>query len=244
MTKIPIALQLYSLRDVMPNDVAGTLQKLAAMGYAGVEFAGYYGLGGAELRAMLDANGLRCAGAHVRLEALEGDEFAATIAMNRALGNDRLIVPGADLNDLTTTIQRMNAAHAAAKGEGMRAGFHNHVREFDVVDGMTKFDRIFSETPDDFLVQVDIGWATAAGVDVAALLRKYAKRIETVHVKEFSTANSKAAVGEGSVEWVSIFEILEIETSAEWYIVEQEEYEIGPMESVESCIANIRKLGR
>jgi sugar phosphate isomerase/epimerase len=244
MKKIPVAIQLYSLRDVAPKDVPGTLRKVAAMGYEGVEFAGYYNLDGAALRKLIDDCGLRCAGAHLGLDALEGDAFEKTVAMNKILGNDRLIVPVADLENLTQTIARLNAAHVRAKACGMRVGFHNHTKEFDLENGVTKFDRLFSETPADFLVQLDIGWATCAGQDVSAILGKYAKRIETVHVKEFSPNNPKAAVGEGSVKWPAIFDILEKKTAVKWYIVEQEQFAVGPMESAKTCVDNIRKLGR
>ncbi|MDD5678728.1 MAG: sugar phosphate isomerase/epimerase [Kiritimatiellae bacterium] len=242
--KIPVAIQLYSLRDVAPTDVPGTLRKVAAMGYAGVEFAGYYNIDGITLRRLLADFALCCAGVHLGLDALEGDAFEKTVAMNKLLGNDRLIVPGADLKNLSQTIDRLNAAHVRAKACGMRVGFHNHTHEFDLENGVTKFDRIFSETPDDFLVQLDIGWATCAGQDVAAILRKYSKRLETVHVKEFSPNNPKVAVGEGSVKWPAIFDILEKETCVQWYVVEQEQFAIGPMESAKSCINYIRKLGR
>jgi sugar phosphate isomerase/epimerase len=242
--KIPVAIQLYSLRDVIGKDVPGTLKKVAAMGYAGVEFAGYYGLSGKELRALLDKNGLKCAGSHVGLPLLEGDVLKETVATNKVLGTDRLIIPNAPLDTLDETIRRMNAAYKAATAMGMRVGYHNHTKEFETVDGVTKFDRIFSETPDDFLVQVDIGWATAAGQDVAALLRKYAKRIETVHVKEFKKGDPAAVVGEGAVKWPATMDLLEAETSVKWYIVEQEQFRIGPMESAKDCIDNIRKIGR
>jgi sugar phosphate isomerase/epimerase len=242
--KIPTAIQLYSLRDVAPKDVAGTLRQVAAMGYEGVELAGYYNLEGPALRQLLDLAGLRCAGAHVGLQALENDAFEKTVAINQALGNSRLVVPGVDLKDMPKTIERLNAAHGRVKAAGLRLGFHNHTREFEVENGMTKFDRIFAETPADFFVQLDIGWAVAAGQDVPALLRKYAKRIETVHVKEFSADNPKAAVGEGSVPWAPLFDLLEKETSTTWYVVEQEEYAVGPMESARTCIETIRALGR
>lgn len=243
-SKIPVAIQLYSLRDVAPKDVPGTLRKVAAMGYEGVEFAGYYGLAASELAKMMTDCGLRCAGSHVGLNLLEGDAFEETVAMNKTLGTDRLIVPWSDLKDMTAIVANLNKVHARAKAAGMRVGFHNHKNEFELENGVTKFDRIFSGTPNDFLVQLDIGWAAAAGQDVPAILRKYAKRIETVHVKEFSEANPKAAVGEGSVNWASVFDVLEKETAVKWYVVEQEKFEIGPMESVKSCIDNIRKLGR
>lgn len=242
--KIPVAIQLYSVRDVMATDVAGNLRRLAGMGYAGVEFAGYYDLSGKELKTLLDDAGLGCAGAHVGMQLLEGDAFDSTVKTNRELGNNRLIIPSADLNELDKTIDRMNAIHQRAKECGMQTGFHNHTKEFETVDGVTKFERIFSQTPDDFLVQLDIGWATAAGQDVAALLRKYAHRIKTVHVKEFNADNPAAVVGEGQVDWPAVMSLLEQETEIEWYVVEQERFAVGPMESAQNCIQNIRGMGR
>lgn len=241
---IPVAIQLYSLRSVAPQDVEGTLRRVAELGYAGVEFAGYYNRPAAELRALLDACGLRCAGAHVGLDALEGAAFGQTVEINRALGNDRLIVPSADLKDLETTIRRLNAAHERARAEGMRLGFHNHTKEFELLDGVSKFDRIFDATPADFLVQLDIGWATAAGQDVPAILRRYGPRLETVHVKEFSPGRPSATVGDGTVDWAAIFDVIERETAVAWYVVEQEQYVEGPLESARDCLAHIRRLGR
>ena len=244
MTKIPVAIQLYSLRTAVPQDVPGTLRKIADMGYDGVEFAGYYDLPAAELRAMLDDAGLRCAGSHVGIPSLEGDALEQTVAFNKVLGTDRLIIPGADLDNLAMTIDRLNAVHERLRPCGMRAGYHNHTKEFETVDGKTKFDCIFSKTPEDFLVQLDIGWAACAGQDVPALIRRYANRIETAHVKEFKNGDPAAVVGEGEVDWPPVFDLLETESAIAWYIVEQEEYAVGPLESAKGCIDNIRKLGR
>jgi len=242
--KVPVGIQLYSLRTIIADDVPGTLKRLAGMGYEGVEFAGYYDLPADELSGMLSECGLRCAGSHTGMDQLEGDAFDQTVAFNKALGNDRLIIPGADLNELANTISRMNAINERARAAGMKAGFHNHTGEFEVVDGKTIFDHIFAGTPDDFLAQVDIGWAAAAGQDVPALLRQYAHRIETVHVKEFKPDAPQAVVGEGTVDWPPLMDILENETTLQWYVVEQEQYEIGPMESAQACIDNIRRIGR
>jgi sugar phosphate isomerase/epimerase len=242
--KVPVAIQLYSVRDVMAEDVAGNLKRLAAMGYAGVEFAGYYNLSGQVLKELLDEAGLRCAGSHTGMQLLEGDAFESTVDINRELGNRRLIIPSADLDELDKTIDRMNAIHQRAKACGMQTGFHNHTKEFEIVDGATKFDRIFSQTPDDFLVQIDIGWATAAAQDVPTLLRKYAHRIETVHVKEFNADNPAAVVGDGQVDWPSVMTLLEKESKMAWYVVEQEKYAVGSMDSARECIQNIREMGR
>lgn len=239
-----VALQLWSVRMVMEKDVKGTLKKIAGMGYRGIEFAGYYGLSGKEIRGMLDESGLVCAGSHVGLDLLDGEKFEQTVAMNKTLGTDRLIVPGADLSDMPKLVNRLNTVHTKAKAAGMRVGFHNHMKEFELVDGKTKFDIIFSGTPEDFLVQLDIGWAFSAGQDISAILRKYSSRIETVHVKESSKSAPDAVVGEGDIKWPALFDLMEKDTAVKVYIVEQEKYAAGPVESVESCIKNMRSMGR
>ena len=106
--KIPLALQLWSVRDEMANGVPGTLKRLAEMGYEGVETAGTCNLSGEAFRGMLDDAGLACVGMHVGLDALEGEAFDSTVALGRALGTDRLIVPVADLENLGATIDRLN----------------------------------------------------------------------------------------------------------------------------------------
>ena len=244
--KIPVALQLYSVRDVIAGDVPGTLKAIAAMGYEGVEFAaGYYGLTSVELRGMLDDCGLVCAGSHTGLPMLADELFDATVEMNKALGTDRMIIPGGlPMSKIEKAIEMAMGIYDRCKAAGMRTGFHNHVAEFKVVDGKTQLDRLFENTPDDFLVQCDIGWATAAGADVPAFLRRYASRLETVHVKEHKKNAPAAPVGEGEVDWPVVFDILEKETAVQWYVVEQEQYEVDSMASAKDCIDNMRQMGR
>lgn len=242
--KIPVGIQLYSLRTVIGDDVAGTLKQLAEMGYEGVEFAGTYNLDAIALRKMLDDAGLKTAGAHVPYDALEGDALPKTVEQYRTLGTERLIIPFMNTKEADATIARMIAIQEKAKALGVSVGFHNHQAEFKIIDGITIFDRIFQSTPPDFLVQLDIGWAQAAGRDVPAILRKYANRIESVHVKEHNADDDAAVVGEGSVDWPAVMGILEKETALKWYVVEQEQYHVDPMESARRCIENIRKMGR
>jgi len=79
MARIPIALQLYSVRQDCAKDLPGTLAAVAKMGYDGVEFAGYHGRSAAELRKMCDDLGLKVAGTHIGLDTLLGDQINATI---------------------------------------------------------------------------------------------------------------------------------------------------------------------
>ncbi|MFC1601526.1 sugar phosphate isomerase/epimerase family protein [Candidatus Sumerlaeota bacterium] len=243
--KIPVALQLYSIRDMIEDDIPGRLKELADMGYDAVEFAGYYGLRPAELRQMLDDCGLKCAGSHTGLQTLAEDQFEATVEMNKTLGTDLMIIPGGLLgDDMSEAVDNAMKLYERCKAAGMRTGFHNHKGEFDMVDGKTKLDHLFENTPEDFIVQCDIGWAAAAGADVPAFLRKYANRLETVHVKEHSEQDPTAPVGEGVLDWPMVFDILEQETVCKWYTVEQEAYADNSMASAKDCINNLRKMGR
>ena len=191
---------------------------------------------------MLDDCSLICLGSHTGLDTLEGDKFEKTIETNKDLGTDRLIVPWDSLKNISTLIERLNNAHQKAKKNGMRVGYHNHVREFEMLEGQTYFDRICAGTPKDFLIQLDIGWAVHAGQNATAILRKYKDRIQTVHVKESSRANPTAAVGEGDVNWREIFAVTENEMNIQGYIVEQEKFAVSPLDSAQTCINNIRAL--
>ena len=95
MERVPIALQLYSVRTDCAEDLPGTLAKVAAMGYDGVEFAGYYDYSADDLRKMLDDNGLICCGSHLGIQTLLGDELEKTAEFNRTLVNPYLIARSA-----------------------------------------------------------------------------------------------------------------------------------------------------
>ncbi len=94
MARIPIALQLYSVRKECERDLPGVLAAVAGMGYEGVEFAGYYGHDAPTLKKLLDDNGLRCAGAHVGIDTLLGDALERSVEFHKTLDNRYLIVPG------------------------------------------------------------------------------------------------------------------------------------------------------
>jgi hypothetical protein len=87
MGKIPIALELYSVREDAQEDLPGVLEQVAEMGYQGVEFAGFYGWEAEEIRKMLDDNGLVCCGSHQPIDSLLGDELLKSAEFNATLGN-------------------------------------------------------------------------------------------------------------------------------------------------------------
>ena len=90
---IPLGVQLYSVRTECEKDFPGTLQTIAKIGYDGVEFAGFYGYEAAEIKQLLDENGLKCCGSHTQLTALSPENFEATVEFNKTIGNKYLVVP-------------------------------------------------------------------------------------------------------------------------------------------------------
>lgn len=141
MAKIPIALQLYSVREDCARDLPATLKAVADMGYEGVEFAGYHGRNATELKTLLQSTGLRSAGTHVYIDTLLGDELQKTIHFNHTLDNEFLIVPwlpeerGHSKAEWLKTAHLMNTIAEKLKPEGMRLGYHNHAVEFQLMDG-------------------------------------------------------------------------------------------------------------
>lgn len=245
--RIPIGLQLYSVRDDCRKDLAGVLKAVAAMGYDGVEFAGYYDYKAEDLRKLLDANKLKCCGTHTGLDTLAGDALKATIEYNKVLGNRYLVVPSlprqrtASVAALRETARLFNEISENAKPYGMHVGYHAHAGDFKKIDGQVPWEIIFDNTAPHVIMQLDIGNCLAGGGDPIAMLKKYPKRSLTVHLKEHG-GKPGAAVGEGDVNWKEVFEICETSGGTEWYIVEQERYDTTPLESVKRCLENLRKM--
>jgi sugar phosphate isomerase/epimerase len=250
MAKIPIGLQLYSVRKDAEADLPGVLKAVADMGYDGVEFAGYYGWSAQDIRKMLDDNGLKVCGAHVGIDTLLGDQLPASIEFHKTLGNQFLIVPGLPEQYRNSaaawknTAQVFNEISAKLRPEGLWTGYHNHHIEFTPMDGELPWDIFFSNTVTDVVMQLDTGNALHGGADVVPFLQRYPGRALTVHLKEYSATNDKALIGEGDVRWQEIFELCETIGGTQWYIVEQESYAFPPMECVERCIKTLRDWGK
>jgi sugar phosphate isomerase/epimerase len=250
MARLPIGLQLYSVRKDCAEDLPGVLKAVARMGYEGVEFAGYYGRSAQELRSMLDDMGLKCCGTHTRLDTILGDELEPTIEFNRTLGNRFLIVPSMPKERTESRAGWLEMARVfgeaaeRARPHGMLVGYHNHAIEFQPLDGELPWDTFFANTPKEVVMQVDIGNALHGGGDPVPYIARYPGRALTVHLKEHSAANPNALIGEGDVAWPQVFELCETVGGTEWYIVEQETYAYPPLECVDRCLQNLRGMGK
>jgi sugar phosphate isomerase/epimerase len=250
MGSLPIALQLYSIRDDAAKDLSGVLQAVAKMGYDGVEFAGYYGHSASDIRKMLDDNGLKVAGTHIGLDTLLGDELESTVEFNKTLGNTYLIVPGLSSERTNSKEAWLRTAHTfnevadRLKPYDMLTGYHNHHTEFHEMDGELPWDIFFGNTNPEVIMQFDTGNAMHGGADAVPFLERYPGRATTVHLKEYSKTNDKALIGEGDIPWQRIFELCESSSGTKWYIVEQESYAYPPLECVDRCLQNLRQMGK
>ena len=251
LKKIPIALQLYSVRRECERDLYGTLEEVAKMGYEGVEFAGYYNRTAEELRKMLEDLGLKVAGSHLGINTLLGDELKKTVEFNKVLGNKYLIVPGLpeemrkSKDSWINSARLMNEISEKIKPEGMRVGYHNHAVEFKPIDGEIPWDIFFKEARQDVVMQLDTGNAMMGGLtadDVIDIIRRYPGRAVTVHLKEYSAKKESVLIGEGDMKWREFFKACETFGGTEWYIVEQETYPYPPLECVRRCLENLKNL--
>lgn len=253
MARIKVALQLYSIREDCARDLVGTLKAVADMGYEGVEFAGYYGWSAERLRELLEEYGLEVAGSHIGLDALLGKEFEETVRFNRELGNKFLIVPWLPEERRSSraawldTARLVNDIAKELRPHGLRVGYHNHTFEFQPIDGERPWDIFFSSTTPDVVMQLDTGNAMRGGVSpegVLEIIRRYAGRATTVHLKEFSSTNELAIIGEGDMKWREFLHLCETIGGTEWYIIEQESYAFEPLECVRRCIQNLKGMLR
>lgn len=249
---IPIALQLYSVRDDCAQDLMGTIERVAKMGYAGVEFAGYYGHSAKDIRKCLDDNGLECAGTHAGFHTLQDDQLGETLTFHLELQCYNLVVPWLPEDTRNTpeacmvTCDKLNEISEKLKPHGMRTGFHVHQCDVEPLgNGKSAWDMLGEYTTGDFIMQYDTANGMAGGADPVQPILDWPDRGITVHLKEWSGEHGAKVIGEGMIPWARVFEACETIAGTQWYIVEHESYEgTTPMEAVEACLRNLRGMGK
>lgn len=208
-----IGLQLYTVRSLMAEDVAGTLDAVAAIGYQEVEFAGYFGHAPAEVRGWLDSAGLSSPAAHVGMEELEGVGLEAAIETASTLGQRWLVLPWIPEDMRTADGYRtlagiLNAAGETAAAANLRVAYHNHAFEFETVDddGTTGFSLLLEHLDPALAdLEIDFHWSAVGGADSAALLRDNPGRFPLCHVKDVTADGRMADVGAGEIDWAGLF---------------------------------------
>jgi sugar phosphate isomerase/epimerase len=228
-----IGIQLYTVRRAAAADLAGTLARLASIGFKEVELAGYYNHSAAEFRDLLKQNGLAAPSGHIAIELIENDP-AKTFADAHTVGHEWITVPSLPRgqhpteDDWKRVAAQFNAAATKAKAAGFRFAFHNHNDIVAVQNGILPIEILMRETdPALVFYQMDIYWAVSGGADPLALLAKYPGRFKMFHVKDGKppyTDASQTDLGQGTIDFKSIFAASKggATTSIEHYFMESD----------------------
>jgi sugar phosphate isomerase/epimerase len=247
--KRQIGVQLYSVRNDFGKDVPGVLAGIKKIGYQGVEFAGYanYGSNAAGLRKLLDDNGLKAAGSHIQggLPTLQGDGFARETEFNKVIGNDKLIIASGNartVDDWNRFADGFSAVAEKLKPLNMRIGYHNHTGEFTPVDGQMPEYIFFDKASPDVFMQFDIGHCAHAGGDPVAVIKKYANRIVSLHIKDWEPATRGDIVGEGIVKWPEVLAACVNCPNLQWYTIEEESGKFQGLDGIDKDFKNFSKI--
>ncbi|HET7558887.1 MAG TPA: sugar phosphate isomerase/epimerase [Limnochordia bacterium] len=249
MQSIPVGLQLYTVRDAAAKDMAGTLRRVAEIGYKWVEFAGYGNLAYDDVKRVVGELGLSVSSAHVGIDVMQKSP-AKVIDEARGLGAEYVVIPwvgeewrGADgykrLADLG------NELGATFKAAGLTLCYHNHDFEFQRYGDQSGFEILWGRADGAvFQSELDLYWVKRGGDDPAAWVQRLSGRVPLLHLKDMAddAKRSFAAVGTGVIDFAAIFAAAGPAGSRR-YIVEQDVCPGDPFASIAESLANLRAWG-
>jgi sugar phosphate isomerase/epimerase len=270
--KVPLGLQLYSVREQLPQNYDGTLKQIGAIGFREVESAGYYNHTAEQVKQAMSSAGLHLVSAHYNSDDLH-QKLEEIIAFSKQLGVSYIICsfPGFKdpsrvksltpkersgsftLEDWRWNAEQFNAIGAKVSASGLTFGYHNHTMEFHKSDGVVPYDELLRLTdPAHVTMEMDCGWVTVGGANPIDYLHKYPTRISMLHVKDFKgiTAASSIAnvptvveLGQGTIDYRPIFAAAAKTGRVKHCFVEQEGYNVAPMEGLKIDADYMHKLG-
>jgi sugar phosphate isomerase/epimerase len=255
-----VGLQLYTVRDLMKNDFDGTIAKVATIGYKEVEFAGYFGRTGTQVRAACDKNGLAAISTHVQYDELD-DKFPSVIDTSKTIGLSYIVCPWIPEElrkspDIwKSAAEKFNRCGELSKKAGMQFAYHNHWFEFLPVNGKLPYDELLKECDGNLVkMEMDLCWITAAGADPLKYFNLYPGRFPLVHVKDLKTLPKITSggaqnygdtvdlteVGSGIIDWKKIFAQSQ-KAGIKHYIVEHD-HPAAPFDSIKTSYEYLAKL--
>ena len=237
-----LAVQLYTLRGQVKSgqDLLNILGKVRDIGFAGVEFAGFFDLPAAAVKARLDELGLEAAGMHLSFDELSGAKLAQSLDYAAAIGSRYIGTGGHSTRkeeDMQTILTVMGEAARQAEQRGMIAYYHNHSHEFKRDAQGIKLDRIKQVCP----LELDTYWSFFAKVDTPAYLRQNAERIKLVHIKDGGKRFPKPkALGEGKNDLLGIIAATR-DIGCEWLILENDFPKPDGLSDITRSMAYLKK---
>ena len=244
MTDI-VGLQLYTVRDETAKDFKATIRRVAEIGYAGVEFAGYGELSSKEMHTLLSENGLQALGSHVGLPALTSN-FNQEADYCLEIECPFLVVPwlepglrnGAGFSKLAETL---NGLGQKSKERGLTLVYHNHDFEFQKNGSSTLLDTLLQSTDAELVkLELDTYWAAYAGVDPVEIIQKYSGRVATLHLKDMTVERTFTEIGDGTLDIASYTEAAQA-SGTRFFIVENDKPAIPSLESAQRSYENMHR---
>lgn len=250
--KVPVGLELYSVRGELAKDLLGTVSAVGKMGYQVVEFYAPYlewttGIA-QDVRRRLDDAGLTCHSTHNNGASFTDDGLKKAIELNRIIGSKYIIMASAGrvsgLDGWKSVAEKLTAAAEQLRPMGLATGYHNHQPEWKPGDGQRPMDVIAAGTPKDVALQLDVGTCVEVGADPVAWIKANPGRIRSMHCKEWSKTNGYGvAFSEGDAPWKQILDAAESTGGIEYYLIEQEQSGPGGQFAMaQRCLENWKKL--
>lgn len=243
----PIGLQLYTVRKIIEKEgYANTVKKVAAMGYVGVEPAGFPGSTAAEAAKLFNDLGLAVPSAHVPLPI--GDKKNEALDVMKTIGSKRAI-SGFGPNDFATpelikaSCDKFNEAYDNCKAAGLMFGIHNHWWEFLPVDGKLVYKIMLERLNPNIFFEVDTYWVKTAGCNPADVVRELGRRAPLLHIKDGPAVQQQpmTAVGEGTLDFPAILSAAG--NNVDWLVVELDECATDMMKAVQKSITFLVEKG-
>lgn len=254
MASTYVAAQLYTLRDSLktPADIATTFKALSDIGYGAVQVSGVGEIADAELKKLLDDNGLNCVATHISMPDLR-ERFDQVVEQHKTLDCDYTAIgalPAEDRKDADSFARagkELSEFAAKLSEQGITLGYHNHSFEFVRFGDTTGLDLVLGDDKNNPLqAEIDTYWVQHGGGDPAAWILKYSGRIDVVHFKDLvmtpDITQVFAEVGEGNLNWARIIEACK-KAGTKYYAVEQDICQRPPLESLKISLENLKKMG-
>ncbi|PWS26796.1 sugar phosphate isomerase/epimerase [Pedobacter yonginense] len=253
-----VGLQLYTLRDELPKDVRGIIEKVAKAGYKEVETYGYsngkfWGLTPKEFKNLLSSNGLMAPSGHYGMDDFiktgKTDALKADIESCAAIGGKYFTIAGAHVDTskgadgFKSTALAFNKAAELAKASGLKFAYHNHDFEFKKIGDTTGYNVYLNETDKNLVgFELDLYWVVRSGNDPLSLISAHPGRFPMWHVKDMDKAKPElnTEVGKGSIDFKAIFARAKASGLQHFFVEHENNYYPNPIGSIESSCDYIK----
>ena len=246
--RLPIGIQLYTVRELAGKDFKGTLKKVREVGYEAFEFAGFGDMDAGGVSSFMKSISAVTCGSHEGFEGLEKD-LDGRIAFNKAIGNPVMVVPSmpgkyreGSASEVVEFAGKLNEMGKKIREAGMKFCYHNHSFEFEKKGGKTIYDLIFENSePELVQIEMDLAWVVNAKVDPLKLMDQYRGRIPVLHCKDITKDETLVPVGTGIVPFKEIVSEAR-KMGVDWYVVEQDSSRLPILEAIGISYRNLAQM--